>query len=269
MYSFGPGFELLEGELYLALNTYPTNINKIESSIAANDSSTKYNDKRGFPALDYLLFSESNANLITKFSDRKRISYLKAVSKHLKDLVSKVTNNWVGYESEFVTKTGLDIGSSTSIIYNQMLASFERTKNFSINLPLGKFVGSPTTNPEKLPGYYSGISTELILESIEATDRFWAGKTVNNIDGLGFDDYLEVSERGKGISNNTKSQIKIVKEKINLLPIGTTLKDVILSGNKTITDQIYSEVAKTTKFYKTELPSELGLSIVFGTGDGD
>ena len=270
IFNFGPGIDIINGEFSLAIGTFPTSTIKIESYITASDTDIKRHsyDSKGFPAIDYLLFSDANADVVSKFSDQKRVIFLKKLSENLLQAVNNFNTQWATYESVFLTQTSTDIGSSTSVIYNELLKSYENIKNYKLGLPLGKRVGQRTSEPSKLEGLYCGISTLLIKENLLAIDHFWAGKSKSGIDGIGFDDYILSTENGQSLVNNTKEQMATINQKINMLP-SKTLKELITINDTVIANQVYAEISKHTRFYKSEMSSKLGLSITYSSNDND
>lgn len=271
-FNFGPA-ESLTGNLTTDIATFPVNETQTEVLISqmANTGFNPLNnfsrDTRGLYGIEYLIFKNDASTTISNFSDEKRKNYLLAIVNDLKDKTDKVNADWSQYKSTFINADGTDAGSSASLLFNQFLIGFENNKNFKLGLPLGLRAGQTNTEPEKVEAYYSGISTELIKLNFESTIQIYFGNNFQNQEGLGFDDYLKSIEGGETLVSETLAQMNKVKDAINNIPQGK-LSDVIVSDFAK-PDAAHTEMAKLTRYIKSDMSSLLGISITYSSGDGD
>ncbi len=271
-FNFGPA-ETLTGNFTIDVATFPVNETLTEDFVSqmANNGFDPLNnfsrDTRGIYGIEYLIFKNDAAQTISNFSDEKRKNYLTAIITDFKTRTDKVTADWQLYRTTFVAADGTDAGSGASMLFNQFLIGFENNKNFKLGLPLGLRVGQTTTAPNKVAAYYSGISTELVKLNFESTMQIYFGNDFENQQGLGFDDYLKSVDSGEALVSETITQMNKVKDAINNIPQGK-LSDVIVSDFAK-PDAAHTEMAKLTRYIKSDMSSLLGLSITFSSGDGD
>ncbi|HEY0177635.1 MAG TPA: imelysin family protein, partial [Pedobacter sp.] len=183
--------------LRVDVNTYPTDVNQINSNVNAGtyDPNVLANlSARGLPAIDYLLFgtgADNNAILLMYTTDSKaanRKAYLAKLSAELKTESTTVLNGWSAYKTTFVNSTGIDVGSSTGQLINQLVYDYEILKNYEIGIPAG-VQSMGTTFPTKVQAYYSKMSLQLALLHLQAVQNIYLGKSAQG-DGQGLDDYL-------------------------------------------------------------------------------
>ena len=136
-YEFGPAEDVL---LRQSINTFPTDTVLIEKFILSGEytltTSSSFKAK-GLPALDYLLFNTTESNEQEYFTNENRLAYMTAIVKDLKDNITYVHDGWDEYKSEFVSKTGNDVGSSLSQMINQFVFDYEVAKRAKVGFPLG------------------------------------------------------------------------------------------------------------------------------------
>lgn len=266
-FNFGPAGEAgLRKGLVEEIGTFPANAVKIEAFIAANDVSlNNFNrDTRGFLAIEYLIFE--NAGLL--FTDGNRRSYLQAVINHLDTRVAEVDDAWAAYSVEFVKADGTDVGSSTSLLYNEFVRSFESIKNFKVGLPAGKRPGQTAPEPQLVEGYYSGFSLFFLKQHLDAIEDIYYGRTLAGVDGAGFKEYLDFVVGGPELVSSTEAQWQKVIAALYAVPVDKPLSQLIAEGHPSV-DALHTELQKHTRFFKSDMSSLLGIAITFSSGDGD
>ena len=189
VFEFGPAAQI---ELRVNTNTYPADINQINSNI----TSKTYNPgllanlaAKGLPAIDYLLFGTgaNNTAILAQFTTGTNAAYSKtylaALSAELKANATTVLTAWNGtYKTTFINADGTDVGSSVGLLTNQLVFDYETLKNYEIGIPAG-VQSMGTTFPQKVQAYYSKISVQLVLLHLKAIQNIYMGAS-----GLGFDD---------------------------------------------------------------------------------
>lgn len=277
-FNFGPaGEEGLKKGLSEEIATFPVNIDVILNRIANNNTSFNdfQRDTRGFLALDYLVFgiAENNTAIVNYYSENANaINYLKAVINHTAKSVNEVTTAWSGtYKETFINNNGTSVGSSTSLLYNEFIRSFEIIKNYKIGLPIGNAPGAVVPiNPKLVEAYYSGISIELIKENLKYIEQLWNGIANNGTQGVGFKAYLESVEGGKALVASTEAQLTKVNVAINGLDSNKKLSNMVTTETDIeILKNAFIELSKQTRFFKSDMSSLLGIAITYTSGDGD
>jgi predicted lipoprotein len=265
-FNFGPA---ADANLGVNTNTYPADLNQINSNITAGS----YNPQllanlaaKGLPALDYLLFGTGadNTAILAQFTtDSKaanRKTYLAALSAELKTNMTTVLNAWNStYKNTFVNSTGTDGSSSTSYLVNQLIYDYELLKNYEIGVPAGS-QSMGTTFPTTVQAYYSKISLHLAVLHIQAVQNLYLGGS-----GLGLDDYL-IKVGSSSLNDNIKAQFTTSLTKLNGL---TDPLSANIISNPTSLSSTYTELQKLTVLLKTNMTSALGIAISFGDNDGD
>jgi hypothetical protein len=273
-YNFGPaGEQGLRRGLIEEIGTFPINETKMQTIL----SSGTYNlqdfnrDARGFLAVEYLLFdfSDNNTTILNSFSSTVRKTYLTDLIADITSRVSGVLTEWKGsYRGEFLNNNGTDVGSSTSVLYNEFVKSFETIKNFKVGLPLGLRPGQSRPEPTLVEAYYSGFSVESFRAHVLSCEAIWYGRAQNGTEGPGFKAYLESVTGGPTLVTSTINQLSVVKSAMNEVPTTSRLS-VQIQNSPAALDKFHTELQKHTRFFKSDMSSLLGIAITFSSGDGD
>jgi len=279
-FAFGPAD--VNGLVTVQINAYPANTTMIESNISSGSydftSSTSLGFK-GFPTLDYLLFSrtltsQQIADLYTGSSNRKK--YLTDVVSNLSGLVTSTYNQWISgtnYLTIFKALSGTDVSSSTSALLNQMAMELDNFKNYKLGIPLGAYnaVGSgPTYNasdPTQSEGYYSDSSLALMKQSIVSMRDFYLGKTITGKDSTGFDDYL-IAIGDASVNTTILNQFNTVISAIDAIPesYSQSLSD---ANKKVLIENAFTATTLLLKNIKVDLSTAINVQITFSDNDGD
>lgn len=273
IYSFGPS-EGLYGTLRENIGTFPPNTSLIESFIENKDTGLQnFNrDTRGLFAVEYLIFDlENNANrIIQNFSNDGRKSYLRAIIRDIASRVKSVSNEWnSNYLASFISNSGSDAGSSSAVLYNEWLKSFESIKNFKLGIPLGLRPGQTKLEPLNCEAAYSGHTLVLMHYHIQGIKNTFYGSNDPNSISIGFDDYLKNMPGGNDLLiqiNNAFNNINnILTPLLNERNMRLDLTNNISEPYKNLHD----ELQKSTRYVKSDMSSLLGISITYSSGDGD
>lgn len=281
MFDFGPADQPL-GMLSQELGTFPTAPNLIETAIQQRNFTINnfQRDTRGFPALEYLLFSDSTVSpniggtsaerVVMRFTaDTVRGNVLRAIAGDIKTKLGNVVVAWrTSYRATFINNDGTNVGSSTSLLYNTFVANYEGLKNFKFGVPTGLRAGQTRAEPLRVEALYSGQSVKFAKEHLSAVENVWAGRTKAGQDFTGFEEYLNSVQGGKDLVSSTKTQLTNVKTALNALPTTLPLSRAI-EMNNTSAGAVFTELQKFTRFVKSDMSSLLGLQITYSSGDGD
>jgi predicted lipoprotein len=270
-FNYGPGEQTIAGTYFENTGLWPVNASRIEARIQSGqvDFSADFErDTRGFLALDYLLYENGSVQELLAGND-KRLSYLSALSAHLRYWTQQLRNGWNGpYRQAFVDNDGKDAGSSVSMFYNEYLKAYEGIKNFKLGLPSGKRVGQSGPEPALAEAYYSGISVECLKEHLKVIEYIWYGRAQDGTEGTGFDDWLKTVSGGDALIGETENFFNQIREKAAALPAGERLSDMVVSQPGSVED-LYNTCLSGTRFIKSDLSSLIGIAITYSSGDGD
>ncbi|MEM1137136.1 MAG: imelysin family protein [Bacteroidota bacterium] len=276
MLEFGPADAII---LRGSLNIYPTDNELIESNIESgnyNLDAANSTVAKGFPAIDYLLYGTGadDSAVLTYFSDTEkgtaRLQYLNDVVSDVASRTSQVLSDWSpsggNYMNTFATSTGTSVGSSLGQMVNAFLLDYERfVRDGKVGIPAGiRSAGVP--RPGTTEAFYSGISIDLAVESLEAYQRMFQGNSfANDASGQGFDDYLKDLDREQ-LSNDIINQLELTKTTVAALdnPLSATVEN----DNQKV-QEAYAEMQKLVVLMKVDMASALGVLISYQDNDGD
>jgi predicted lipoprotein len=273
-FNFGPAGESgLRKTLLEEIATFPASESKIEQAIARGDHRFDNFDRdaRGLLAVEYLLFGKDQNDdtmIQTLSASPSRKMHLKALSGHLKERAEEVAAAWTAYRESFIANAGTDAGSSTSLLYNAFVQSYEHLKNFKVGLPAGKRPGQTKAEPQLVEGYYSGLSLPLLKGHFNALENVYLGRSATGVAGTGFRAYLETVEGGTELVALTLVQLQAVRKALEAVPSEVPFSQLIASTHPSV-ETLHTELQKLTRFFKSDMSSLLGISITYNSGDGD
>jgi predicted lipoprotein len=280
-FGFGPADQIL---LSKNVNIFPTNVDKINTNISGEYNLDQLSnlDAKGFAAIDYMLFGvgADNAAILSLYTSDdnadKRKQYLAALSANIKSECATVLNAWLSsdgnYINTFLTATGTDVGSAIGQIINGVAYDLDVLKNYKVAIPVGIMPSSGTSTgeplPQKVEGYYSGISAALLLVELTTLQDIYLGRSSQQ-DSVGIDDYIiqnKVQYNGGSLNDAIKAQFITTLKKLNAVadPLSTTI-----SSNPDAVEALYTELQKLLVLLKTDMPSSLGILITYEDTDGD
>ena len=275
VYEFGPADAQM---LRSNLNIYPTTTSKIESNISSgtyNLQLTENFSAKGFPAIDYLLYSNaSDADVVALYTSdanaAKRKKYLQDITTLVKQGVDATATAWISgnYAQTFKASAGTAVGSAVSNMVNGLNGDIDLTKRAKVGIPSGRFsVGTP--QPDKAEAFYSKSSLELLKRAVLAEKAIFQGMTPAGTNGPGLDDYLD--HVGAKYSNGTLSSAIVAQFDAALAAINALQNPIsqAVNSNPQGVSKVYEELQKLIVLTKTDMPSALGVSITYTDNDGD
>ena len=267
MFDFGP---MMDYSVKASMNTYPTDTAQIQTNVSSGTytlTSLDNIDAIGFPALDFLLYYQGETAVINSFTTDQfasnRITYLTDLTGKMKTEFDLVISGWSSYESTFINSDGNDVGSSTSLMFNELVKDLELLKTAKIGIPAGQLSGG-TILPTYTEAYFSGLSIDLAIENISALKTVFTGGS-----GSGFDDYIaDVQDENvtPNLEDEIRDQFDLCLSAISA--IGNPLSDKVSSSPSTV-NEAYLQIKKLVTYCKTDMSSTLGLLITFQDNDGD
>lgn len=226
-------------------------------------------DTRGLMAMEYLLFSPEAVSLERLQAPSAR-NYLISLTSHFQSSIANVLSAWEkDYRSVFVSSLGTDIGSSTGLLYNDFVKSFENLKNFKLGLPLGKRPGQTGPDSTLSEARFSDQSFSGISLHFQSILRIWNGKSLQGSEtGPGFKQYLENSEGGPELVAATLTQLGSIKAALDAIPRNASFNNMLKNADSRL-ETAHTELQKLTRYLKSDMSSILGISITYSSGDGD
>jgi predicted lipoprotein len=187
LFDFGPAEIHTLRNFY---NIYPADTMGIVanfSNAGANMEVPASYPQQGFPALDYLVngVASSNSSIVAYYTDptegSKRRAYIKRISDRMSSLLGIVIAEWNGpYKATFVSKTGLDLSSSTSLMVNGLVLHYERfIRSGKFGIPSGVMLNGVVA-PQKVEAYFKkDLSLALAKSAHQADVDFFNGNYDN------------------------------------------------------------------------------------------
>ncbi|WP_339814879.1 imelysin family protein [uncultured Imperialibacter sp.] len=201
-FEFGPSE--LRG-LKADLNSFPANTTQIEANLKSTSIDLNLPENshaKGFATLDYLLNNKSitDEKLLATIEKKTALNgYMLGVADQISLSSNLVYRSWdpaIGgvYYVFFTDDDALGVkeGSSVSDLVNGLAKSLElAVTKAKVGIPIGDYSGGLAA-PEATEGHYGGYSLELLKASIEAYQLIFTGTSRSGVDGLGFDEYLNI-----------------------------------------------------------------------------
>lgn len=267
VYNFGPIDEMV---LRTSIDRWPTSEAGIETAIEEYEGSDDYllrigSNRKGLPAMDYLLFHEQPEVVINEFQNENRKAYLKLLSQSLVENSRFILDAWKNtYTQEFIKASGNRPNSGITLLANEMGYLLEMIGMDKLDIPFGAQTnGVPRLQMLELE--YAQISKELILENLKSLQR-----TFNGGEGQGFDDYLNTLNvewedellLSELINSEYETAISIINE------MDGSLREAMLNDKETV-QQLIDSVRKLYIYTEVDMISQLSLLDTFSDNDGD
>jgi len=280
LFDFGPAEKETLRNFY---NIYPADTAGIQANILNSTANLEVPvsfAQQGFPALDYLVngVGSDRDACLAFYTDTnngsKRLAYLKRIVTRMNGLLGLVVTNWsTAYKDKFIEKTGLDIGSSTSLMVNGLALHYERfMRSGKFGIPSGAMLNGVIA-PEKVEAFYEKeISRTLALSAHQAYVDFFNGKSVKTgLEGPSLKTYLNALDAKDGLTGKSLSQIlneqfAVCKSKMNLLQ--NNLYEEVKNNNQGMKN-VFTEMQAAVRMIKVDMSSAMSITITFTDNDGD
>lgn len=181
---------------------------------------------------------------------------------------TKVYTDWTtGYRDQFINKTGIDAGSSTSVMANSYILNFERyIRSGKFGIPSGAMMNGVVAANKVEAFYKKDISLSLAKAATQATIDFFNGKGVNTgTEGASFKTYLTSLDKAALVAT-INSQFTAINTKLATLPENFYAQ--INTNNQSMIDT-YNEYQKVVKSLKVDMTSAISITISYTDNDGD
>jgi predicted lipoprotein len=262
-FDFGPA---MDNGLLAALGTFPADTVQIATNISAgtyNLLTAENTDAIGFDALDYLLF-KANA-LADLQTSSNTCTYVSDLISKMKSEALTVKNAWTTYRSTFIDGTSTASTAPFALLINTFCRDFELSKTAKIGIPIG-MQSLGITQPVYFEARRSGKGKELLLASLESTQRIFKGMSLSGTaNGTGFDDYLSAIEKS-ALATTIQSRLDYLIS--TPTSWSETIEQRMHSNNQSLVDY-YNYMQGTVVYMKTDMASAFGVLITYQDNDGD
>ena len=181
------------------LGNWPVNhvvLDAVASS-AKYSHASKEPSVRGFPAAEYLLFSQSD---VAEATAGERCAHLTDTSNEIVELLSTVRNDWEReMKSSFVSagdgKPFLTQGDALSMAVTRVIRLTEHTLRDGIGVPSGFFrMGAEGTRPDNLEAWRSQNTADGFMATLEGIRTALAGEDASMVNLVATKDGLVESK---------------------------------------------------------------------------
>ncbi len=261
-FEFGPAEDVA---LRTSLNNFPANTLLIEANISSGtyDLEAPDNYYAGFPALDYLLFSGTENEILDRFNNANSGDAFRTyVSGILGIMVTKldaVNSGWDSYRGNFISNTGTAAGTSLSLIINALNENFEKTKRDRLGIPAGLTALNAPPVPQNVEAFHSGHSLVLMKESFSFAKEFFRNGNGEGLDNF-LDDINALGSNGQSLTSVINGGFDDINSSVNLLP--EPLSDAVINNEDLVT-QAFSDASRQVVHIKTDMPTMLCVAITY------
>ena len=253
-----------EINLRFRANTYPTDTELIEQNIAAEDFNLKLPSQtvaQGFPAIDYLLYANTDQLLAAGPEANARREYIATLTLTLRDLINSAKEEWT---SDFITAYALNDGNSATAsvdrTVNDYIFHYEKfLRAGKVGIPAGVFSDMPLA--DRAEALYSGQSKALMLASLSASEAFF------NDHGLaGYLNTLNVMRDGELLSTKITNQFLAIRAEAE--NVGPDFSRQVSEDNIRML-ALYDEMQRLVVLLKVDMLQALSINVDYVDSDGD
>ncbi|MEM8558743.1 MAG: imelysin family protein [Bacteroidota bacterium] len=276
------------GLYHSRISIWPTDVFEVEQLLASEEPidvafvNRQGSNKRGLPALEYLLFADgmdaegpaSADAVLAAMGNANRQAYASAVAADVVAKAGDLVEVWSrdgGDELgmfEAADSEGRNLQSSVSRIVNEMAMVTEDLRYVLLGRPFGiaRNPDDPDSppNPMRVQAPYAQISTQLFAANLDGMRALVTGGG-----GTGLDDYLATLDAtfgGQPFGAALLAQLDATQAAVDAL--GPTLFDAV-ANNPTGGQAAHDAGGDLIRIIKVDLANQLGVSITFSDNDGD
>ena len=267
MFNMGPS---LNNTLTGVVNTYPSDISKIEANILSGNYTIGSIDNKvaeGFQAVSYLLNGEDAFNKM--LNSPERVAYMQNLIDQIHTTIQTVNSDWESdsYLDNFVSNTqnGTDVGSAIGILVNVVdLYLQTRFRDGKVAIPAGvRSAGIP--RPLATEAFYAGYDKTLFLAALDQLEAVLKGEGYNNQEGESLLSYLEKIDQ-ESLKESISSQLNIIRTTAN--DLNETFAIQIEEDNEQMIN-LFLAMQELVGLIKTDLATMIGIKITNMDIDGD
>ncbi len=263
-------------------NTFPCNIEAIQQNvdlIAQNKATEidlepsfviKKHTYQGFPALDYLLFSENYTVDYYKTKQAKHtVEYIVMLTEALQNNINNIVNYWNKNKDEYINDTDNSVTGAYAATINAFLRTYEKDiRAAKVGYAAGAIKAQNNKPaPEIIEAYYNGKSDkELLKIALESSQNFFNGKHFSD-NKTGKSLYSILDSLGhKDLANSINEQYNKIYARISSMP--NSLKNSAINNNTSM-KSLYDAIQVNVAYYKTQMMAALKVQVGYQDTDGD
>lgn len=254
-YQFGPAEDQ---RLRQQIAYWPRRESHIQEVLSGTDSLSDLKaqgaTRKGLPVIEYLLFGEPSAQLLTP-SGTRACRYLQALGVDLLAQARQVDSLWRStYASQYASDS-----AALNRQLNQWIMLLETTRNQRLGAPLGDKTGG-TPDPAAVEAPDSGRSLDLL-------ENVLAGFAVSYSGGMGqgVDDYL-IAQGMRRLDTQIRSQLE--QSRTALTAIDQPLEEALLKQKNRV-ETLQASLQELLRLVKVDLANGLNETVHFNSNDGD
>ncbi|MEX2600297.1 MAG: imelysin family protein, partial [Balneolaceae bacterium] len=198
-------------------------------------------------------------------------AYLTDLVTRIDNLTNEVLNHWeTGFRNEFVSNSGNGANASVDLMVNDYIFYYEKAlRAGKVGIPAGVFTGTPSGSHVEAV-YRKNLSKELLLEALDATQRFFNGyhfsSTTTGESLASYLDYLNTMKQGSDLSTLINTQFESARSEIQALDNNFTMQ--IETDNPSMLSA-YDELQRNVINLKVDMLQALDITVDYIDADGD
>lgn len=258
------------------IDTSPPNIPFIEGYIEIEpvgtlDAAFVQNigsSSKGLPTLEYFIFVEDALTQLTE--SQNRMDYAVGAATDVKRVAEELVMQWTpeagGFADRFIAADGevSSVRSAVSMLSNEMIAELEDVSRFWIGGPLG-FRDGGDPQPDLVEAFYSGTSVDKLIANVEGFQMALNGLG----DSPSLADYLDfLGAEYDGVPMSEAINIQAETVITALQAIESPLQVAVIEEPGAV-NVAYDEGVALLQLVKTDMASQLGITVTFSDNDGD
>ncbi|NRB62110.1 MAG: hypothetical protein HRU40_03590, partial [Saprospiraceae bacterium] len=257
-------------DLVNTTNLYPIDLGLLAELIeneSYNFNVLAQHRANGFPAIDYLLYGLDDP-VATFSTESKTANFLLELVKSIDQKADLLIERWTGNLREnFIGNGGVELGSSVSVQLNETLIYYEdHIRGNKVGFPIGR--SGPNDTPfdpdsTKIEAFYQtqrdgdgNTSLSLLRAAIEEMEDIYLGRSVDGVDGVGYEDLLLEREQ-ESLDADIKDQYQAIYDAID--------NRTFITGD----DVLYNSIQELVTLYKSDMFPVLNVQDADGSNDGD
>lgn len=262
------------------IDTWPSNTTFIENFIASSDELTsdylnsKGSSSKGLPAMEYLLYGDDQnpdaqfTSLTTAENSDRRRAYLTALTQNVNAKAEEVLAKWTDhYQFIFTSDSSTELGSSISVLVNELISVTEQVAQTKLAKPMGK-TSDGLPHPNLLEAYRSGQSLQKMKSNLLSIKEVLFGKESNSQNFLA--DYANFTESDMdaetALTSKIQTQFNVIEATTN--SINPPLNNALENQYDQLND-LYEKIRYLFILLNVDLSNDLGIVVTLNINDGD
>lgn len=257
--------------IHTRIHQWPVNTRIIEVNISGTQSidtdyiSSTGANLKGYGAIEYLLFHDTDAAVLLEFTTaenaERRLQYIIALVQNLKEQSDILRISWTDIETVFKENLETGVNGSQNRVVNALIAALESIKRRKIEEALN----TESLAVEQLEAFRSAQSKEAIAANLSAIYNTYLGDFENN-NNFGLSEYtIEVLNR-PDLDKAIQESFTVAFHDLEL--INGSLESTLIS-NVDLIENLRISIQEIIAMFKTDFSSAANIVVTFNDNDGD